>query len=84
MRGDLATGVTITWRQSSEEFGGTGRGYVGAHGFKGFGKASIIASPLIVIEPRWVSDSMMRGFVMCISVRGLKAGVDSLSLRYKP
>ncbi len=43
MRGALATGVTITWRQSSGEFGGTGGGYVGAHGFKGFGKKSIIA-----------------------------------------
>ncbi len=60
------------------------RGYVGTQGFKGCGKEPIRASSLIGLRDSralWVSDSVMWGVAMLISVRGWKVGVDPLSVR---
>ncbi len=59
-------------------------GYVGTQGYKGFGKEPIRAAPLLGLRDSralWVSDSVMWGVAMLISVRGWKVGVDPLSAR---
>ncbi len=60
------------------------RGYEGTQGFKGFGKEPIRASSLLGLRASravWVSDSVMWGVAMRISVRGWKVGMDPLSVR---
>ncbi len=56
VRGVFATGVTMTWRQSSGIWeadvknAGECRGYKGTQGFKSFGKEPIRANSLIGVE----------------------------------
>ncbi len=62
-------------------FGGRDGGNVWTQGFKGFEKKLIKPVTLLglrVSRTHWVSDSVMSGFAMCISVRGWKVGMDLL------
>ncbi len=51
---------------------------------RALGKSPPGPAPLLGIRASralWVSDSVMWGFAMCISVRGWKVGVDPFSVR---
>ncbi len=60
------------------------RGYVLTQDLRALGKSPSGLAPLLGLRASralWVSDSVMWGVAMLISVRGWKVGVDPLSVR---